>query len=129
MRRAAALAAVLLAAAALGCALPARAQRITGEILLDACSARLDRRSNVEGALCLGAIAGALDAHDGLLPKDETMYCLNGQRVTNDHVVRVVVDWLRRNPAQQARPAGMAVIFAMRDAYPCAPADGAAAKP
>jgi hypothetical protein len=52
------------------------------------------------------------------------MYCLGEKRVTNDDVVRTVVNWLKNNPTQLKRSAGTAVVFAMREAYPCAAPDG-----
>ncbi|MFY9513439.1 MAG: Rap1a/Tai family immunity protein [Rubrivivax sp.] len=115
---------------ALCAALPASAQRITGSILLEHCQSRLAGRSGFESGLCIGTMAGALEAHDTLSERDERLYCMNGKSISNDHAVRIVVRYLREHPEQLERSAATAVIFAMRDAYPCA-ADAAtsAAKP
>lgn len=119
------MAALLLAA--LVVATPAQAQRLTGAILLEQCQARLSGATGFASGLCIGTLAGALEAHDTLLPRDERLYCLGDRSVTNDHAVRIVVRWLKDHPEQQARPAATAVVFALRDAFPCeAPAAASA---
>jgi hypothetical protein len=97
----------------------AYAQRANGKLLGEACNRRLEQASGFSGGVCIGLIAGALDAHDSLFSKEERLYCLDGHSVTNDDVVHLVVDWLEKNPDQATRPAGSAVIFAMRAAFPC----------
>jgi hypothetical protein len=109
----------LAAAACLPAAFAVDAQRIDGQILLQVCQGRLDGRSAMDSGLCLGTIAGALDAHDGLLATDEALYCLRERKLSNDQVVRLVVRWLREHPEHQARSAATAVVFALRDSYPC----------
>ncbi len=121
----------LLAAALLAGAAPAtRAQGVTGAVLLEACQTRLSGRQGFDSGLCLGTIAGALHAHEQLLPKDEALYCLGQRAPSNDQVVRLLVRWLKAHPERADRPAGGAVIFALREEYPCAaePAASAASK-
>lgn len=110
----------LLAALALLAPGAAPAQRITGAILLEHCQSRLAGRSGFESGLCIGTMAGALEAHDTLSARDERLYCMGNKSITNDHAVRIVVQWLKDHPEQLQRSAATAVVFAMRDAFPCA---------
>ena len=95
------------------------AQRMTGSALLEACESRLDERPGFNNGLCLGAIVGALDAHDRLLSKEDALYCLGDRKITNDQVVRIVVKWLKANPDQLNRSGAAAVIFALRSEFQC----------
>ncbi len=115
-----------LALAALSCTpLAGRAQGVTGAVLLEACQARLTGRPGFDSGLCLGTLAGALQAHDQLLPREEALYCLGRRTMDNDQVVRLVVKWLKAHPERHERPGGGAVIFALREEFPCSAAEAA----
>lgn len=105
----------------------AQAQRITGAILLEHCQNRLAGSGGFESGLCIGTMAGALEAHDTLSARDERLYCMGNKSITNDHAVRIVVQWLKEHPDQLQRSAATAVVFAMRDAFPCAADAGSGA--
>jgi hypothetical protein len=114
-------------AALAGTPLAGHAQGVTGAVLLEACQARLTGRPGFDSGLCLGTIAGALQAHEQLLPKEEALYCLGRRSMDNDQIVRLVVKWLKAHPERHERPGGGAVLFALREEFPCSAAEAASA--
>jgi hypothetical protein len=98
----------------------------SGTNLLRACqaAAKLADRGNyttqeaIDGSFCRGYVAGVVDAMVGLSVQTETVYCIPSNADT-DQFVRVVLKYLKDNPATLHHPAGALVANAIVTAFPC----------
>jgi hypothetical protein len=98
----------------------------SGSILLRQCQAAMKLAEGekysvqqaVDGNFCRGYVAGAVDQMVGLSVHTETVYCLpsNGD---NDQLIRIVLKYLKENPATLNYPAGALVAKAIAAAFPC----------
>jgi hypothetical protein len=89
----------------------------SGSNLLRACQAEA---KTIDGSFCRGYIAGAVDQMVGLSVQTDTVYCIpsNGD---SDQLIRVVLKYLKENPATLNYPAGALVAKAIVAAFPCPP--------
>ncbi|WP_428673839.1 Rap1a/Tai family immunity protein [Reyranella sp.] len=89
----------------------------SGAAMLNACrdfeALRDDARtSNFMQGYCAGAVIAAALLHD------QVKFCIPGP-VPKVQLVRIVIDYLQRNPAQQHLELAVLASYALAGAYPC----------
>jgi len=109
---------------AIYCTIPCIAQTsdVDGNQLLERCSAYLKARDNppltakeqIDAGFCLGYLSGITDSN-AALKRD---FCAPAD-ATIEQFARVVVKWLRDNPAKLHLNAGDVSLTALRSAFPC----------
>lgn len=98
---------------------------IDGNSLLHECSQALAIRDDAKNVTndayhCAGYVQGARDIGDlfGARPNGGPLWCLPGE-VSTEQTIRVVVKYLKENPADLHRPAVALVAVALASAFPC----------
>jgi hypothetical protein len=83
--------------------------------------AELDTLAMTKGLFCVGYVAGLNDAFRmaPTLSRSQPFYCPPERGISNDQVVRIVVKYLRDNPAQIHESARGSVLIALSRAFPC----------
>ncbi len=89
----------------------------TGNELFAACGAENDVASFWS---CMGFLRGTMETHDLfiLLNEQPRFYC-TPKTVTNGQVRDVVLDGLRRNPADRHYPSVVLTLRYLKEAFPC----------
>lgn len=72
----------------------------------------------IDGTFCRGYLAGAMDEMVALSLHTTTVYCIPSN-ADNDQILRVVLKYLKDNPATLNYPAGSLVEKAIIAAFPC----------
>jgi hypothetical protein len=99
-----------------------------GTELLRSCSATIKQADGselspseiIQSAYCIGYVSGVLDGLTLLNWKGgETPVCLPAGGVGNEQAVRVVVKYLRENPAELHVSARVSVLVAIGEAFKC----------
>jgi Rap1a immunity proteins len=98
----------------------------TGRDLAHACGDNLSSERVIGNALCLGYIAGFVDAYRvslGLLerhaPTVKPPICLPSHGVQKGQVMGLVNEWLKRTPADHDQSARVVLWSVLSTAYPC----------
>lgn len=98
---------------------PDAASTTNGATMLSACR-DLERMRDAAGAssfrqgYCLGAVLAAVQLHNNL------EFCIS-QPTPKLQLVRIVVDYVEKNPTKQDRELAVLASWALTEAYPCAP--------
>lgn len=103
-----------------------------GNWLIEVCQDALnsmetkDVRYELTTGYCLGYVGGVRDSllwqnvlKDNVHLPDRLTVCYPNAKITNGQAVRIVVDYLKRNPAILHHPAFILTINAFQEAYPC----------
>lgn len=124
------LAVVTLLAFALLFASSARADSFDGNALLDQCEIAVNppesmtEIDSLKMGMCLGLMNGITNlnaVYEGKMGK-EAVFCSPKQGISNGQAARIVLKYLKDNPAQLHNLGSVLAIVAMREAFPC---DGA----
>jgi hypothetical protein len=98
----------------------------SGSVLLRQCQAaeriaegeKYNTPQAIDGTFCRGYVAGTVDQMVALSLQTTTVYCLPSN-ADNDQILRVVLKYLKENPATLNYPAGALVSRAIVAAFPC----------
>ncbi len=102
---------------ALGCTLPASAQRLvfkTGADLHEALQQDGAAQTNA-----LNYVVGVADALNGMLGEHGFCFELKGEALTGARIADVVRSFLVKNPQMWARPGSTLVAAALEEGWPC----------
>jgi hypothetical protein len=72
----------------------------------------------IDGTFCRGYVAGAVDQMVALSLQTTTLYCIPSN-ADNDQILRVVLKYLKDNPATLNYPAAALISKAIIAAFPC----------
>lgn len=100
----------------------ASAQQKSDQLLWSCTGAAQGEAEAMVGKIyCVAYISGIIDSYRLLsdVNKDIRFICLPKQGISNDQAMRVVVNWLERNPKELHNPARLSVFDALREAFPC----------
>ena len=117
---------LILITAAIFCmsAVPASAGSLKGEEFLGMLSDQSSSKvhSIVERTHAMGYLTGLLEAF--VIMNDITpelkLFCLPPSGISAGDAKNVVIKWLEAHPARRNEQARILVLYALRDAYPCA---------
>jgi hypothetical protein len=100
----------------------------TAEEFLRQCGAPLDKIPPLHVGQCLGYIAGAVEGYRSATWALEThmrgrlpLLCPPDSGPKPEIVFDHILGWLRRHPWWQSAQAGMAILMALAETYPCEP--------
>lgn len=101
----------------------ARAEQRADELLWKCNGTAKDEVQAALGKLyCIGYISGLIDGHQitsNILKPEKKFLCLPKDGISNDQAVRIVVKWLNEHPEELHQTARVAVLVALRNAFPC----------
>ena len=98
-------------------AAPAGAANLTGNDLLERCSASASANP-IQWGVCLGYVVAIADALGQGRPINGLRACL-APDVTSGQMMDVVRQWLERNPARRHINGAALVVTALQQAFPC----------
>lgn len=110
---------------------PVMGEAITGAQFLQKCSAvekankgPVNEAETVYATFCLGYITGFVDHYDVLdynnkLKNKDICLASSDKQITNTLLVKIVLDFLKKNPEYRNRSIGRVVSQSLEEAFPC----------
>lgn len=77
-----------------------------------------DIQQGLDATFCRGYVVGIADAMISMSVNNTTTYCIPTD-ADNDQLIRIAVKYLNDNPAKLHYAAGLLVLRAIAEAFPC----------